>query len=178
MSQWTCIRRTVRSTDTTSHTVMRSILSSNRDFYTYTRRNFFPKVEAKVKAQKFRTHPYGDYLEMTPAGKPGFYFWATEPRFNSNYVGFRNRLGILSEAYSYISFKERIAATKALANGILDVANANSIAIKEVIAKADEASKNITKTDSLAVRAEVVESESVRADTACCSEGRTQSVLR
>ncbi len=124
----------------------------------YTRNVFFPKVEEKVTAQKFRTHPYGDYLEMTPAGKPGFFFWATEPRFNSNYVGFRNRLGILSEAYSYISFKERIAATKALVYGILDVANANSIAIKEIIAKADEASKNITKTDSLAVRAEVVES--------------------
>ncbi len=132
------------------------VIESGLDMYT--RNVFFPKVEAKVTAQKFRTHPYGDYLEMTPAGKPGFYFWATEPRFNSNYVGFRNRLGILSEAYSYISFKERIAATKALVYGILDVANANSIAIKEIIAKADESSKNITRVDSLAVRAEVVES--------------------
>lgn len=125
----------------------------------YTRNVFFPKVEEKVTAQKFRTHSYGDYLEMTPAGKPGFYFWATEPRFNSNYVGFRNRLGILSEAYSYISFKERIAATKALVYGILDVANANSIAIKEAVKGADEASMKITQIDSLAVRAEVVESK-------------------
>ncbi|MFZ4621861.1 MAG: M14 family metallopeptidase [Bacteroidota bacterium] len=126
----------------------------------YSRNVFFPKVEEKVKAQKFRTHRYGDYLEKTPAGKPGFFFWATEPRFNSNYVGFRNRIGILSEAYSYITFQQRIAATKALVISILDVANANTIAIKEVIAKADEQSKNIVQMDSMAVSAEVIESDS------------------
>ncbi len=128
----------------------------------YTRNVFFPKVEEKVKAQKFRIHRYGDYLEKTPAGKPGFYFWATEPRFNSNYVGFRNRLGILSEAYSYITFQQRIAATKALVISILDVANANTIAIKEAVAKADEQSKNILQTDSMAVRAEVIESDAAQ----------------
>ncbi|MFA5834702.1 MAG: M14 family metallopeptidase [Bacteroidota bacterium] len=124
----------------------------------FTRNVFFPKVEEKVQAQKFRIHRYGDYLEKTPAGKPGYYFWATEPRFNSNYVGFRNRLAILSESYSYISFQQRISSTKALVVSILDVANGNSIAIKEAIAKADEASRNITTVDSLGVRSEVIES--------------------
>ena len=125
----------------------------------FTRNVFFPKVEQKMKAQKWRTHRYGDFLEKTPAGKPGFYFWATEPRFNSNYVGLRNRLAVLSETYSYISFQQRIAATKALVVNILDVANGNSIAIKEVIAKADELSKSISHIDSLGVRAEVIESD-------------------
>lgn len=125
----------------------------------FTRNFFFPKVEEKVKGMKFRTYRYGDYLEKTPAGKPGFYFWATEPRFNSNYVGFRNRLGILSEAYSYISFRQRIAATKALVISILDVANANTKALKDALAKADAEARNITAADSLAVRAEVVESD-------------------
>lgn len=124
----------------------------------FTRNIFFPKVAQKMRSQKWRTHRYGDYLEKTPAGKPGFFFWAHEPRFNSNYVGFRNRLAILVEAYSYSSFKERIASTKAMVGNILDVANANSLALMETIQKADEAAKNIQQFDSLAVRAEVVES--------------------
>ena len=34
------------------------------------------------------------------------------PRAGQNYVGFRNRLTILSEAYSYLSFKRRIEVTE------------------------------------------------------------------
>lgn len=124
----------------------------------FTRNTFFPKVEQKMRSQKWRVHRYGDYLDKTPAGKPGYFFWAHEPRYNSNYVGFRNRLAILSEAYSYITFKQRIAATKALVTNIMDVANGNSLAIKEAIQRADESAKSIIAFDSLGVRAEVVES--------------------
>ncbi len=124
----------------------------------FIRNVFFPKVEQRVESEHWRIHRYGDYLEKTPAGKPGYYYWVTEPRFNSNYVGFRNRLAILSESYSYISFKERIASTKSLVVNILDVANTDWIAIKETIHKADEAARNIKSIDSLAVRAEIVES--------------------
>ncbi|MFA6455361.1 MAG: M14 family metallopeptidase [Bacteroidota bacterium] len=124
----------------------------------FTREVFFPKVEQKMNVKKWRIHRYGDYLEKTPAGKPGYYFWASEPRFNSNYVGFRNRLAILSESYSYINFQQRIASTKALVVSILDVANANSIALKEVVVAADASSKELAKNDSLCVQAEVIES--------------------
>ncbi len=122
----------------------------------YTRNVFFPNVEQRVESDHWRIHRYGDYLEKTPAGKPGYYYWVTEPRFNSNYVGFRNRLAILSESYSYISFKQRIASTKSLVVNILDVANTDWKAIKETIQKADDAAKNIRIFDSLAVRAEIV----------------------
>jgi len=124
----------------------------------FTRNVFFPNVERRVESEHWRTHRYGDYLEKTPAGKPGYYYWASEPRFNSNYVGFRNRLAILSESYSYISFQQRIASTKSLVVNILDVANTDSKSIKETIRKADEAATNIRTFDSLAVRAEIVES--------------------
>jgi hypothetical protein len=41
------------------------------------------------------------------------------PRAGQNYVGFRNRLTILSEAYSYLSFKRRIEVTEAFVEEIL-----------------------------------------------------------
>lgn len=124
----------------------------------YTRSVFFPDVEKKMRSKKWRIHRYGDYLEKTPAGKPGYYFWAHEPRYNSNYVGFRNRLAILSEAYSYSRFRQRINSSKDLVISILDVANANSRAVKETIERADAAAKELSEIDSLGVRAEVIES--------------------
>ncbi len=40
--------------------------------------------------------------------------WETypaEPRYNTQYIGLRQRIGILSEAYSYASFEDRVRAT-------------------------------------------------------------------
>ncbi len=128
----------------------------------YTRNEFFPKVEQKVRSQKWRIHRYGDYLQKTPAGIPGYYFWAHEPRYNSNYVGFRNRLAVLVESYSYITFQQRIASTKAVVTALLDVANGNSIAIKKAAADADAAARALYTMDSLSVGAEVIVSDSAQ----------------
>lgn len=124
----------------------------------FTKNDFFPKVTAKMQAKKWRIHRYGDYLEKTPAGPAGYYFWAHEPRFNSNYVGVRNRLAILCESYSYLPFPQRIASMKALVVSILDVANANAAAVKSAVAAADANAAAVRAGDSLSVRGEIVES--------------------
>ncbi|HUF51272.1 MAG TPA: M14 family metallopeptidase, partial [Longimicrobiales bacterium] len=41
----------------------------------------------------------------------GWYTFDHRPRFNNNYIGLRNRIAILSEAYSYATFQDRITAT-------------------------------------------------------------------
>ncbi len=125
---------------------------------TFAKEKFFPAIEQGVRAQRWRTHRYGDYLENTPAGKPGYYFWAHEPRFNSNYVGIRNRIAVLSEAYSYIPFKDRIAATRSMVRATIDAAYAHSVAIKEEMTTADRRARKLFSVDSLAVRARMVES--------------------
>lgn len=124
----------------------------------FQRTSFFPAVHKRMTARKWRVHRYGDYLERTPAGKPGYFYWAHEPRYNSNYVGLRNRIAVLSEAYSYVTFRTRIDATKALVEAVLDEANANSRAIRAAVAAADERAVQLPTTDSLAVRGEIVES--------------------
>src|SRR5699024_236066 len=35
-----------------------------------------------------------------------------QPRYTTNYIGLRNRLGLLSEAYSYLKFEKRIDVTE------------------------------------------------------------------
>ncbi|MEW6060434.1 MAG: M14 family metallopeptidase [Bacteroidota bacterium] len=128
----------------------------------FMRNGFMPAVEQNMRKQKWRVYRYGDYLESTPAGKPGYFYWAREGRYNTNYVGLRNRLAILSEAYSYIPFQQRIAATKAFVTVILDVANGNSQAIKTATRQADESAKYLQQFDSLSVTSETVESDSAQ----------------
>jgi hypothetical protein len=45
------------------------------------------------------------------------------PRFNNSYVGLRNRIGILSEAYAYAPFDERVAATLRFVEEVLSFAH-------------------------------------------------------
>jgi hypothetical protein len=79
--------------------------------------------------------------------------WRTfdyRPRFNNNYIGLRNRFAILSEAYAYATFEERILASKYFVDGILDFAVRNATEIGRRTAQAD--ARNLVGTE-LAVSA-------------------------
>ena len=79
--------------------------------------------------------------------------WATfshQPRYVSNYIGLRNRFGILGEAYSYATFEERIGISYWFTREILDFAHGNAAEIQDITAQADARS---LVGDSLGVRA-------------------------
>jgi zinc carboxypeptidase len=61
------------------------------------------------------------------------------PRFHNNYVGLRNRFGLLSEAYAYATFEDRIKATNYFVEAALNFANQNAAKLKKAIADADKA---------------------------------------
>src|SRR5262249_40189537 len=63
--------------------------------------------EAIRKKDGWALHSYGDVSGQEPNR-----VWTTVedlPRYTHNYWGMRNRFGILSETYSYLTFQERIA---------------------------------------------------------------------
>jgi hypothetical protein len=60
------------------------------------------------------------------------------PRFHNNYVGLRNRFALLSEAYAYATFEDRIKATNYFLDASLDFANANAARLKKAVADADK----------------------------------------
>ena len=80
---------------------------------------------------RFRTYDYGNFaiaesldeeLEGFAAGRHAQKVWRTfdaRPRFGNNYVGLRNRIAILSEAYSYLDFERRVRATEAFVEEIM-----------------------------------------------------------
>lgn len=70
------------------------------------------------------------------------YFSTTEPtaRYGINMVGLRNRLGILSETYSYMTFKDRIMAARRFVEEICNYAQLHSADIIKATADADHQS--------------------------------------
>jgi hypothetical protein len=59
------------------------------------------------------------------------------PRFHNNYVGLRNRFALLSEAYAYATFEDRIKATNDFLDASLDFASANAARLKKAVEDAD-----------------------------------------
>jgi len=78
---------------------------------------------AMLDRHRLRTYYYGNFAETNPnTRRPEPRSWQAFthlPRIGQNYVGLRNRLAILSEAYSYLDFRGRIAATEAFVEEIL-----------------------------------------------------------
>jgi hypothetical protein len=77
---------------------------------------------------------------QAPAGPPKPRSWGTfehVPRFHNNYVGLRNRFALLSEAYSYATFEDRIKVTNYFIEETLAWAHQNVEKIKKAVADAD-----------------------------------------
>ncbi len=90
-----------------------------------------PAIMKSLEANhKVRAYYYGNFgrgnAGQASAGE--LRRWNTfdwRPRAGQNYVGFRNRLTILSEAYSYLSFKRRIEVTEQFVEEILKYVDAH-----------------------------------------------------
>ena len=96
----------------------------------YHRGRLMPAIrKALLDGHGFRTYYYGNFSGPAPKpGGPETRTWRAfdhRPRAGQNYVGFRNRLTVLSEAYSYLDFPRRIAVSEALCVEILRYAGAH-----------------------------------------------------
>lgn len=82
----------------------------------YMRQQMMPRVTETLRQQNIETFYYGNFdREHT--------VWSTfghEPRYSTEYAGLRGRLAILSESYSYVSYRDRIRATKAFVSTCID----------------------------------------------------------
>ncbi len=105
----------------------------------YHRDKLMPALAKAMLAQhKFRTYYYGNFTRTTNAAMPrAWYAFSEQPRVGQNYVGFRNRLTILSEAYSYLDFQRRVEVTEAFVEEILKYAAAHGAEIRQLTEWAD-----------------------------------------
>lgn len=103
----------------------------------YERETLMPALQqAMLEKHSFRSYYYGNFETKGGEAKAGeskageakagedadtrtWNAFDHRPRLGQNYVGLRNRIAILSEAYSYLDFKTRIAVTEAFVEEIL-----------------------------------------------------------
>jgi hypothetical protein len=108
----------------------------------YHREKMMPAIAKAMLAQhKFRSYYYGNFEGEAPtAGAPDKRRWEAfthQPRIGQNYVGFRNRLTILSEAYSYLDFKRRVEVTEAFVEEILKYSAAHGAEMAQLANQVD-----------------------------------------
>lgn len=108
----------------------------------YHRGRMMPAISrALLERHGFRSYYYGNFENHSPGpGQPETRVWWAfdhRPRAGQNYVGFRNRLTILSEAYSYLHFRDRVAVTEAFVEEILRYVDAHGGEIMELTARLD-----------------------------------------
>ncbi|HEU0186146.1 MAG TPA: M14 family metallopeptidase, partial [Blastocatellia bacterium] len=145
------------------HLTYSPTLNPNADerLIAFERNKMLPAVaRATLKTHKFRTYYYGNFAtkermnremdtfemqrsgrEAQPADKPETKIWRTfdhRPRFGNNYCGLRNRLTVLSEAYSYLDFKGRIAVTEAFVEEIFKYSSLHAGEIVALIKAVDD----------------------------------------
>jgi Zinc carboxypeptidase len=109
----------------------------------YHRGKMLPAItRAMLKNHKFRSYYYGNFPRFTDLPTPGektrWEAFTHQPRIGQNYHGLRNRLTILSEAYSYLNFKRRVEVTESFVEEIFKYAAANANEILQITKRADE----------------------------------------
>ena len=100
----------------------------------YLRRVWLPAVDDTIWTKhRWKFFYYGNLPWPGSNRPPGWYTFDHRPRFSTNYVGLRGMLGLLSEAYAYATFEERIEATYAFLEAVLSFAAARATEIRTIV---------------------------------------------
>ena len=115
----------------------------------YVRGRLLPAVRDRMERRhRQQTFWYGNFRSQHPDSLVlGWETYDARPRFGTNWMGVRGRLGILSEGYSNADFRTRILATYNFVHEVLSLVAEQRTTIKSLVL----ASK-VQRPDSIAVR--------------------------
>jgi len=98
-------------------------------------RRLLVEVRERLKKEGLPTYDYGDFEPDEPGRKGGTpEKWGEVhpmPRYLANYQALRQRIGILSECYVYLSYPKRIETTRRFVLGCLDWMASHRAEIRE-----------------------------------------------
>ena len=99
--------------------------------------------DSLLATDDYTTYHYGNvpgaFGEEATAPR-GWYSFSAQPRFSTNYAGLRGRYAVLSEAYSYASFQERVDVSRRFVEEVLDRVWAEASLVRARTADADRQS--------------------------------------
>jgi dipeptidyl-peptidase-4 len=123
----------------------------------FVRDDMLPDVGRRLeKLAGYHSYFYGNF-------SPDRSRWETvppTPRYGTHYVGLRNRIAILSESYSYASYKDRVLASRGFVRCICDSAAENRDKIDKLLSQARRdtvrAGKELKESDHVVLRQKAV----------------------
>jgi hypothetical protein len=127
--------------------------AGDRRLITFSRDKLFPEVTTALeKMSGYKSYFYGNF----ESDHTRWTSFPATPRFGTTYIGLRNRLSILSEAYSYASFKDRVLSTRDFCLAALQFTADHADEIRTLLddARAQTTAKGLTPqpTDLVAIR--------------------------
>ncbi len=134
--------------------------AGHEDPYLYTVYMLKDISERISQSTDLRFGPYGDYYMNEGWPAKNFYTYNHHPRYLVNQFGLRNRIAILSEAFSHEPFHRRIYSTNMFVTYIIEFAASHALEIKEIIKSSEEETiKNAGSLSKKGVRFKMVPSE-------------------
>jgi hypothetical protein len=95
-----------------TYDIPHTIESGRREPILFMREQLLPVVTRRLTERTgLDTFYYGNFVADEGGQGQGWMTYTHHPRFGSNYRGLTNRLDLLLETYSYISFQERVYTT-------------------------------------------------------------------
>ena len=135
----------------------------------FMRARVVPDVIAAVRKRGFESGWYGNFVEdervldaggdadPTSAVGEGWMTYPHNPRFGSNYRGLTNRLDLLLECYSYLSFVDRVATASAWQIETLNWVAAHPDDVRQVVAASQRPPDRVAVRYRLDLAAQPVE---------------------
>jgi len=103
------------------------------------RNRLLPAITRAVKEKHgWDMYHYGNAMQARGSLEAGWYTFDHRARFSNNYAGLRNRFGILGEAYSYATFKERTEVSLWFVEEIVHFTHAHATEMAVTARAADE----------------------------------------
>ncbi len=99
----------------------------------FVRSALLPEAARRLKAAGYDAFWYGELSDDSKEWRT----YSGQARFGGNYHGLIGRASVLSEAYAYAPYKDRVLATTAFVRACFDVAAERAEALREACARAE-----------------------------------------
>ncbi|MCC6508949.1 MAG: DPP IV N-terminal domain-containing protein [Pirellulaceae bacterium] len=114
----------------------------------WVRDQLLPTVSEKLATAGMQTFYYGNFDKEHQQWKS----YGHEPRYSTELMGLRGKIGILAESYSYATYQRRIDVTYAFVHHIIDQVNLDSAMLRNQL---DAVASGIQAGQALPVQAEL-----------------------
>ena len=119
----------------------------------YAHDTMMPRISASLKARTgYESFFYGNFNR----DRTKWETFPAEARYGTTYFGLRNRLSILSEAYSYAPYKDRVHGTLEFVRECLRDIREHRAEVKALLQGGDDRAKKRGPSDTMALRSRAI----------------------